>query len=76
MVREPRALLSEFGVDLADDVTVEVWDSSSEIRYMVLPQRPPNTEGADREELVEYVTRDAMIGVERLGGREAATADD
>lgn len=76
MVREPRAVLSEFGVDLDDDVTVEVWDSSSEIRYMVLPQRPPNAADADREELVEYVTRDAMIGVERLGGREAATADD
>ena len=45
IVREPRAVLSEFGVDLDDSVDVEVWDSSSEIRYMVLPQRPPGTDG-------------------------------
>lgn len=67
IVREPRAVLSEFGVDLDDSVDVEVWDSSSEIRYMVLPQRPPGTDGLDEAELVEQVTRDAMIGVERLG---------
>jgi nitrile hydratase len=68
MVREPRAVLSEFGVELDDDTEVQVWDSSSEIRYMVLPQRPPGTEGMDEEELREVVTRDAMIGVERLEG--------
>ncbi len=67
IVREPRTVLSEFGVDLGDDVDVQVWDSSSEIRYMVLPQRPPDTEGLGEDELVEHVTRDAMIGVERLG---------
>jgi nitrile hydratase len=67
IVREPRAVLSEFGVDLDDSIDVEVWDSSSEIRYMVLPQRPPGTDGLDEAELVEQVTRDAMIGVERLG---------
>jgi nitrile hydratase len=68
MVREPRAVLSEFGVELDDGTEVQIWDSSSEIRYMVLPQRPPGTEGMDEDELREIVTRDAMIGVERLGG--------
>ncbi len=67
IVREPRTVLSEFGVDLGDDVDVQVWDSSSEIRYMVLPQRPPDTEGLGEDELIGHVTRDAMIGVERLG---------
>lgn len=66
VVREPRALLrEEFGVDL-DDVEINVWDSTSELRYMVLPQQPPETEGLDEAELVEYVTRDSMIGVDRL----------
>lgn len=69
IVREPRAVLAEFGVDLDDSVDVEVWDSSSEIRYMILPQRPPGTDGLDEEALAEAVTRDAMIGVERLGER-------
>ena len=68
MVREPRSVLAEFGVELDDDTEVQVWDSSSEIRYMVLPQRPPGTEGMDEEELRGVVTRDAMIGVERLDG--------
>ena len=67
MVREPRSVLAEFGVELDEDVEVRVWDSSSEIRYMVLPQQPPDTEGMDEEALREVVTRDAMIGVERLG---------
>lgn len=66
-VREPRAVLAEFGVNLDPEVDVEVWDSSSEVRYMVLPQRPANTEGLDEDELAELVTRNAMIGVERLG---------
>ncbi|ESS10382.1 MAG: nitrile hydratase, alpha subunit [uncultured archaeon A07HR60] len=69
IVREPRTVLSEFGVDLDDSIDVDVWDSSSEIRYMVLPQRPPGTAGLDEQELVDRVTRDAMIGVERLGDR-------
>jgi nitrile hydratase len=76
MVREPRAVLAEFGVDLADDVEVRVWDSSSEIRYMVLPQRPPGTGGMDESDLRELVTRNAMIGVERLGDRPEAVAGD
>jgi nitrile hydratase len=66
-VDEPRALLAEeFDTHLDDDVEVEVWDSNSEIRYMVLPQRPPDAGGATEDELRDLVTRNAMIGVERL----------
>lgn len=68
-VDEPRAMLrEEFDTHLADDVDVQVWDSNSEIRYMVLPQRPPDTDGASEEQLQELVTRNSMIGVERLAG--------
>lgn len=70
VVREPRAVLEEFGVDLGEGVSVRVRDANSEHRYAVLPQRPPGTEGMSREELTELVTRDAMIGVERLGSTE------
>jgi nitrile hydratase len=67
VVREPRALLrEEFGVELDDDVEINVWDSTSELRYMVLPQRPPGTEDLEEGELIEHVTRDSMIGVDRL----------
>ncbi|MFC7165265.1 nitrile hydratase subunit alpha [Halospeciosus flavus] len=66
-VDEPRALLrEEFDTDLPDDVDVSVWDSNSEIRYMVLPQRPPGTEDMGEAELRDLVSRNAMIGVERL----------
>ena len=65
-VREPRRLLAELGLDLLPDVEVRVWDSSAEVRYMVLPQRPEGTGGLDVEELTARVTRDSMIGVERL----------
>jgi len=77
-VREPRAVLSEFGVELDEDAEVNVWDSSSEIRYMVLPQRPDGTAEYTEDELAELVTRNAMIGVERLGSTEPpeALADD
>ena len=72
--REPRTLLREdFGLDLADDVDVRIWDSTSELRYFVLPQRPPGTENCTEEELIELVSRDAMIGVDRLD--EAPAAD-
>jgi nitrile hydratase len=66
MVREPRALLAEMGCQLADDVEIRVWDSSAEVRYLVLPQRPPGTEGMTEAELAGLVTRDSMIGVARL----------
>lgn len=74
-VREPRAMLREdFGVELPDDVEIEVWDSSSELRYMVLPQQPPGTDDLSEDELAEIVTRDAMVGVERLGEAAATEA--
>jgi nitrile hydratase len=62
-VREPRAVLREFGLDLPDNVRVEVHDSTAELRYMVLPVRPTGTEGWDEERLAGLVTRDCMIGV-------------
>jgi len=66
-VDEPRALLAEeFDTRVPADVSLEVWDSNSEIRYMVLPQRPPGTEDLDEAQLREHVTRNAMLGVERL----------
>jgi nitrile hydratase len=63
IVREPRAVLHEMGLDLAPEVEVRVWDSSSEVRYLVLPERPPGTEGLSEEALAALVTRDTMIGV-------------
>jgi nitrile hydratase len=62
-VIDPRGVLREFGVELPDDVEVRVWDSTAELRYLVLPQRPPGTEGMSEEELAALVTRDSMIGV-------------
>ncbi len=61
-VREPRKILSEFGVHLADYKTVKVWDSTAEIRYLVIPERPANTVGWSEEELAKIVSRDSMIG--------------
>jgi nitrile hydratase subunit alpha len=66
MVREPRALLSEMGCDVPDDVELRVWDSSAEARYLVVPERPAGSDGATEAELAATVTRDAMIGVARL----------
>jgi nitrile hydratase subunit alpha len=63
VVREPRAVLAEFGLELDSDVEVRVWDSSAELRYIVLPMRPDGTDGMTEEELAEVVTRDCMIGV-------------
>jgi nitrile hydratase len=63
IVREPRAVLAEFGLELGDDVEIRVVDSSSEVRYMVLPMRPAGTDGLSEEELAALVTRDAMVGV-------------
>jgi nitrile hydratase len=65
-VREPRKVLEEFGVTMPDDVSVNVWDSSSDLRYMVLPVRPPGTEDWTEEQLAAIVSRDSMIGVARL----------
>ncbi|KAB1190444.1 nitrile hydratase subunit alpha [Haloferax sp. MBLA0076] len=66
LVREPRAVLSEFGLDLSKSVEVAVWDSTSDFRYMVLPERPVGTEDLNETELAELVTRDSMVGVETL----------
>ena len=65
-VIEPRSVLKEFGTELDEDVEVRVWDSNSEVRYMILPERPEGTEGMSEEELVDLVTRDAMIGVTKV----------
>jgi nitrile hydratase len=66
VVREPRVLLAEMGCPIDDQVRIEVWDSSAEVRYLVLPERPPGTDGLSEEELAALVTRDSMIGVARL----------
>ena len=63
VVIEPRNVLQEFGLKLDEATEIKVWDSSAEIRYMVLPERPAGTEGMTEEELVKLVTRDSMIGV-------------
>jgi nitrile hydratase len=65
MVREPRTLLAEMGCELAPDVEVRVWDSSAEVRYLVVPQRPEGTEQLSEADLAALVTRDGMIGVAR-----------
>ncbi|MET8470477.1 nitrile hydratase subunit alpha [Streptomyces sp. NPDC006422] len=62
VVREPRAVLGEFGVSLPDEVKITVWDSSAETRYMVLPRRPAGTEGLTEPDLAALVTRNGLIG--------------
>ena len=66
LVREPRALLAELGLTLGDDVEIRIWDSSSEVRYFVLPERPAGTEDLSEEELAALVTRDAMVGIAKV----------
>jgi nitrile hydratase len=66
VVREPRKVLSEMGLELADDVQITVHDSSSEVRWLVLPERPDGTEGLSEDQLVQLVTRDAMVGVAKV----------
>lgn len=66
IVREPRTVLAEFGTVLPADTEVRVWDSSAEVRYLVLPRRPAGTEAWGEAKLAEVVTRDAMIGVEHV----------
>jgi nitrile hydratase len=61
-VIEPRAVLAEFGVTLPDTTRIRVWDSTAEMRYLVIPRRPDGTEGMDEEALADLVTRDSMIG--------------
>ncbi len=71
-VREPRAVLAEFGVELDPDVKVRVWDSTSEARYLVLPQRPAGTEGWSEEDLAKLVSRNAMIGTAEVSATQAS----
>ena len=63
---DPRGLLKEFGLELTEDVEVRVWDSTAELRYLVIPERPPGTDGMTEEQLAQLVTRDSMVGVEIL----------
>jgi nitrile hydratase len=65
-VIDPRGVLEKFGLMLDDDVEVRVWDSTAEIRYLVIPERPAGTEGMSVEDLAKLVTRDSMVGAERL----------
>ena len=74
VVAEPRRVLSEFGLDLDADVELRVWDSTAEVRYLVLPERPSGTDGLSEEQLAALVTRDAMIGVARVEAPAGATA--
>ena len=68
VVREPRKVLAEMGLELPEEVAIRVWDSSAEVRYLVLPQRPAGSEGMSEAALAELVTRDAMIGVAWVKG--------
>ena len=65
-VIDPRGVLREFGLDISEEVEVRVWDSTAEIRYLVLPERPSGTEKMSEEELAALVTRDVMVGVARI----------
>jgi len=65
-VLDPRGVLQEFGLTLSGDVEVRIWDSTAEVRYMVLPERPAGTDGMSEDELAALVTRDAMIGTAKV----------
>ncbi|MEC9152664.1 MAG: nitrile hydratase subunit alpha [Pseudomonadota bacterium] len=66
LVKEPREVLKEFGLELGDDVEVRVWDSTAELRYLILPERPTGTVNMSEEELTDIVTRNSMIGTEKI----------
>jgi nitrile hydratase subunit alpha len=69
-VIDPRSVLREFGLELDESVEIRVWDSTSEMRYLVLPERPAGTEGMSEDELAQLVTRDAMIGTAKVALKE------
>jgi nitrile hydratase subunit alpha len=73
-VIDPRGVLREFGLELGEEVEVRVWDSTAELRYLVLPERPAGTEGLNEEDLAALVTRDAMIGVAKVAAPRRARA--
>jgi nitrile hydratase len=68
-VLDPRGVLREFGLELGQDVEIRVWDSTAEIRYLVLPERPPGTDALSEDQLAALIDRDAMIGVTKVGGK-------
>lgn len=71
-VSDPRGVLAEFGTEVAETVEVRTWDTTAEVRYLVLPERPPNTGHLSEAQLAELVTRDSMIGVSRAKNPEGA----
>ena len=71
-VADPRGVLREFGTELPDNVEIRVWDSTAEVRYLVLPERPEGTDGWSEDELAAIVTRNAMVGVETVRAPKAA----
>jgi nitrile hydratase subunit alpha len=73
-VIDPRGVLREFGLDLPPDVEVRVWDSTAELRYLVLPERPPGTEHLSEEQLAALVTRDSMVGVAKVAAPHAGVS--
>jgi nitrile hydratase len=73
-VSDPRGVLEQFGTELPEDVEVRVWDSTSEVRFVVLPERPEGTEGWTAEELAGIVTRNSMVGVEKIASPATAGA--
>ena len=73
-VIEPRSVLHDFGLSIGDEKEIRVWDSSAEVRYLVLPERPLGTESLSEQELAALVTRDSMIGVGVVRAPEMATA--
>jgi nitrile hydratase subunit alpha len=73
-VIDPRGVLREFGLELPPDVEVRVWDSTAELRYLVLPERPAGTEGLGEEQLATLVTRDAMVGVAKVAPPKESSA--
>lgn len=76
VVREPRGVLREFGLELPESIEIRVWDSNSEVRYMVLPECPAGTEHLSEEELIPLVTRDTMIGVARVDALQPLTGGE
>ena len=72
-VKDPRGVLAEFGVTLPEGTDIRVWDSTAEIRYLVIPMRPANTEGWSEEQLADLVTRDSMIGTGLASSRERSS---
>ena len=75
-VSEPRSVLKDFGLEIDDSVEIRVWDSTAEVRYMVLPQRPAGTEGMSEKELADLVTRDSMVGVAHVAAPLATAVAD